>query len=158
MLRRFCLYLQSTTRTTSVWIICCYRSSWSILFFLIGAGVAGYVAYGLRSPAGCRASTENRNGKKALRLGAEDQESARIVAEAEAQARQLQLAIKEEEVQRRKEMDAEAARRRAEVEKIEERLQNRLDTRGAAACNRSTSRERKINQRETKITERETQV
>jgi ribonuclease Y len=89
-------------------------------------------------------------------LGAE-QDAARIVAEAEAQAKQLQLSIKEEEVQRRKEMDVEAARRRTELEKIEERLQNRLDT-AERRLQQIESRERKINQRETKITEREARL
>ena len=79
-----------------------------ILFTLIGAGIAGYLAYKRGREAGMQAEKKRQD---ALRLGAEEQ-AARIVAEAEAQAKQLQLSIKEEEVQRRKEMDAEAARRR----------------------------------------------
>lgn len=125
----------------------------AILFFLIGAGVAGYLAYQRGQTAG--AETEKKR-QEAVRLGAE-QEAARILAEAEAQAKQLQLSIKEEEVQRRKEMDVEAARRRTELEKIEERLQNRLDT-AERRLQQIESRERKINQRETKIQERETRL
>ncbi len=60
-------------------------------------------------------------------------------------------------MQRRKEMDAESARRRTELEKIEERLQNRLDN-AERRLQQIESRERKINQRETKITERETRL
>lgn len=125
----------------------------AILFFLIGAGVAGYLAYRRGQTAGIE--TE-KNRQEGIRLGAE-QEAARILAEAEAQAKQLQLSIKEEEVQRRKEMDVESARRRTELEKIEERLQNRLDT-AERRLQQIESRERKINQRETKITERETRL
>ena len=120
-----------------------------ILFTLIGAGVAGYLAYGRGRLSGVQ--TE-RNRQEVMRLGAEEQ-SARILAEAEAQAKQLQLAIKEEEVQRRKEMDAESARRRAELEKTEERLQNRLDT-ADRRLQQIDSRERNLNKRETKIGER----
>jgi ribonuclease Y len=124
-----------------------------ILFTLIGAGVAGYVAYGRGRRLGVQ--TE-RDRQDALRQSAEDQ-AARIVAEAEAQARQMQLAIKEEEVQRRKEMDAEAARRRAEVEKTEERLQNRLDS-AERRLQQIDNRERNLNKRETKIGEREAKL
>ncbi len=60
-------------------------------------------------------------------------------------------------MQRRKEMDVESARRRTELEKIEERLQNRLDT-AERRLQQIESRERKINQRETKIGEREARL
>ena len=90
----------------------------AILFFLIGAGIAGYLAYGRGQAAG---TDREQKRQESIRMGAE-QEAARILAEAEAQAKQLQLSIKEEEVQRRKEMDAEAARRRTELEKIEEEI------------------------------------
>ena len=125
----------------------------AILFFLIGAGVAGYYAYKRGQVAGIDGEQKRQEG---IRLGAE-QEAARILAEAEAQAKQLQLSIKEEEVQRRKEMDVEAARRRTDFEKSEERVQNRLDT-AERRLQQIESRERKINQRETKITERETRL
>lgn len=124
-----------------------------ILFTLIGAGVAGYVAYGRGRGTGVQTERERQD---ALRQSAEDQ-SARILAEAEAQARQMQLAIKEEEVQRRKEMDAEATRRRAEVEKTEERLQNRLDS-VERRLQQIDSREKNLNKRETKIGEREAKL
>ena len=124
-----------------------------ILFTLIGAGVAGYVAYGRGRGTGVQTERERQD---ALRQSAEDQ-SARILAEAEAQARQMQLAIKEEEVQRRKEMDAESGRRRAEVEKTEERLQNRLDS-VERRLQQIDNREKNLNKRETKIGERETKL
>ncbi len=125
----------------------------AILFFLIGAGVAGYLAFKRGQTAGIETERTRQEG---IRLGAE-QEAARIISDAEAQAKQLQLSIKEEEVQRRKEMDVESARRRTELEKIEERLQNRLDT-AERRLQQIESRERKINQRETKIGEREARL
>ena len=54
-------------------------------------------------------------------------------------------------------MDAETARRRSELEKIEERLQNRLDT-AERRVQQIENRERKINQREGKLNERETKL
>jgi ribonuclease Y len=124
-----------------------------ILFTLIGAGVAGYLAYTRGREAGIKAEKIRQD---AVRQGAEEQ-AARILAEAEAQAKQAQLAIKEEEVQRRKEMDSEAARRRTELEKIEERLQNRLDT-AERRLQQIENRERKLNQRETRCNEREAKL
>ena len=60
-----------------------------ILFTLIGAGVAGYVAYGRGRGTGVQTERERQD---ALRQSAEDQ-SARILAEGDAQARQIQLPI-----------------------------------------------------------------
>jgi ribonuclease Y len=124
-----------------------------ILFTLIGAGVAGYLAYTRGREAGIKVEKMRQD---AVRQGAEEH-AARILAEAEAQAKQTQLASKEEEVQRRKEMDAEAARRRTELEKIEERLQNRLDT-AEQRLQQIENRERKLNQRETRCNARETKL
>ncbi|GIV69074.1 ribonuclease Y [Caldilinea sp.] len=124
-----------------------------LLFTLLGAGLAGYLAYSRGREAGVKAEKERQD---ALRQGAEEH-AARIIAEAEAAARQTQLAIKEEEVQRRKEMDAEAQRRRAELEKIEERLQNRLDT-AEKRLQQIENRERKLAQREQRCNEREARL
>lgn len=124
-----------------------------LLFTLLGAALAGYLAYSKGREAGVKAEKERQD---ALRQGAEEH-AARIIAEAEAKARQTQLAIKEEEVQRRKEMDAEAQRRRIELEKIEERLQNRLDT-AENRLQQIENRERKLAQREQRCNEREAQL
>jgi ribonuclease Y len=124
-----------------------------LLFTLLGAALAGYLAYSKGREAGVKAEKERQD---ALRQGAEEH-AARIIAEAEAKARQTQLAIKEEEVQRRKEMDAEAQRRRIELEKIEERLQNRLDT-AEKRLQQIENRERKLAQREQRCNEREAQL
>ncbi|MBE2240202.1 MAG: ribonuclease Y [Caldilineaceae bacterium] len=124
-----------------------------VLFTLIGAGIAGYLAYSRGREAGIKAENVRQ---EAMRQGAEEQ-AARIIAEAEAAAKQAQLAIKEEEVQRRKEMDAESTRRRTELEKIEERLQNRLDT-AERRLQQIETRERKLNQRESRCNEREAKL
>lgn len=124
-----------------------------VLFTLIGAGIAGYLAFSKGREAGIRGERERQ---EAARQGAEEH-AARIIAEAETSAKQAQLAIKEEEVVRRKEMDVEAARRRSELEKIEERLQNRLDT-VERRLQQIENRERKLNQRETRCNERETRL
>ena len=124
-----------------------------VLFTVIGAGVAGYVAFGRGRNTGIQVE---KGRQDAIRQGAEDQ-AARIVSDAEATARQMQLAIKEEEVQRRKDLDSETARRRTELEKIEERLQNRLDT-AERRLQQIESRERKLSQRESKVGEREARL
>jgi ribonuclease Y len=124
-----------------------------VLFTLIGAGVAGYLAFTRGREAGARAEKDRQ---EAVRQGAEEH-AARIIAEAETSAKQAQLAIKEEEVLRRKEMDVEAGRRRSELEKIEERLQNRLDT-AERRLQQIESRERKLNQRESRCNEREARL
>jgi len=69
-----------------------------VLFTLIGAGVAGYLAFSKGREAGTRGERERQ---EAARQGAEEH-AARIIAEAETAAKQAQLAIKEEEVVRRK--------------------------------------------------------
>ena len=124
-----------------------------VLCALVAGGVAWYLAYRRGQSEGAR---QEKQRQATIRQDAEEQ-AARIVTEADATARQMQLAIKEEEVQRRKEMDTEASRRRTELEKIEERLQNRLDT-AERRLQQIENRERKITQRETKITERETKL
>ena len=61
-----------------------------LLFTLLGAGLAGYLAYSRGREAGVKAEKERQD---ALRQGAEEH-AARIIAEAEAAARQTQLANK----------------------------------------------------------------
>jgi ribonuclease Y len=124
-----------------------------VLAALAGAGIAGWFAFQRGQQAGL---VGERQRQEALRIGAEEQ-AARIVAEAEATAKQMQLTIKEAEVLARKEMDAEAGRRRAELEKLEERLTNRLDSVDKQR-QQIENRERNISKRETKLTERETRL
>ena len=92
-----------------------------ILFGLIFAGIAGFVAYNKGRTTGKESEQQRQNE---MRMGAEEQ-AAHIIATAETKAKQMQLSAKEEEVKRRNEMDAEQDRRRQEVARIEERLQSR---------------------------------
>src|SRR5690606_27374890 len=120
-----------------------------ILFSLISAGTAGYLAYRFGQAAGLKAEQERR---RAIVQSAEDQ-AQRILSEAETRVKEQELALKEEQVQMRDEMEAETSRRRKELERIEERLQNRLDS-AERRLEQLESRERKINQREAKLEQR----
>ncbi|MEZ4558390.1 MAG: Rnase Y domain-containing protein [Caldilineaceae bacterium] len=123
------------------------------LVAIVAAGIAAYLAY----DRGRKSGIEGERQRQAeMRMGAEEQ-AARIIAEAETGAKQLQLAIKEEEVSRRAAMDTEQERRRKELERIEERLQNRLDT-AERRLEQMENRERKLNQRSSKLDQREQQL
>lgn len=123
------------------------------LVAIVAAGIAAYLAYNRGRKSGVEGE---RQRQVEMRMGAEEQ-AARIIAEAETQAKQMQLAIKEEEVSRRASMDAEQERRRKELERIEERLQNRLDT-AERRLEQMESRERKLNQRSSRLDQREQQI
>ena len=123
------------------------------LVAIVAAGIAAYLAY----DRGRKGGIEGERQRQAeMRMGAEEQ-AARIIAEAETSAKQMQLAIKEEEVSRRAAMDTEQERRRKELERIEERLQNRLDT-AERRLEQMENRERKLNQRSSKLDQREQQL
>ncbi len=117
-----------------------------ILFSLLSGGLAGFLFY----KRGIEAGVESEHERQAqLRQGAMD-EASRILADAETKVKQQALAIKEDEMRRRNEMDAELDKRRKELEKIEERLQNRLDT-AENRLEQMENRERKLNQRSSKL-------
>jgi len=120
-----------------------------VLFSILSAGAAGYWAYKRGRGVGMQTEKTRQTG---LLNNAEEQ-AARIIAEAETEAKRQQLAIKEEEVLRRNEMEAEQTRRRKDLERIEERLQSRLDT-AERRLEQIESRERKLNQREGKLDQR----
>ena len=121
-----------------------------ILFSLLSGGIAGFLSY----KRGIEAGIESENERQAqLRQGAMD-EASRILADAETKAKQQALAIKEDEMRRRNEMDAEQDKRRKELERIEERLQNRLDT-AERRLEQMENRERKLNQRASKLDQME---
>ena len=124
-----------------------------ILFGLIVAGIAGFVAYNKGRTTG-RASEQQRQNE--MRMGAEEQ-AAHIITSAETKAKQMQLSAKEEEVQRRNEMDAEQDRRRQEVARIEERLQTRLDA-ADKRLEQIENRDRNLNQRTSKLDKRENEL
>ncbi len=120
-----------------------------ILFSLISAGIAGYFAYRRGQEVGLKTEQERQ---RSIVQSAEDQ-AQRILTEADTRVKQQELALKEEQVQMRNEMEAETTRRRKDSERIEERLQNRLDS-AERSLEQLESRERKINQREAKLDQR----
>ena len=107
---------------------------------LIGAAIAGYVAFKRGSESGGQAERERQQ----LAGQNIEQQAAKILAEAESEARRKELHLKEEEVRLRDEMDAEMNRRRKSLESTEQRLQNRKNSwtnvsiRSMAARRRST--------------------
>ena len=129
---------------------------WIVLVVLVGllsAGGAAYVAYGRGTNAGAQAELVRQ---RESRQSAQEQ-AARILAEAETRAKELQLEAKEEQVQVRNDMEAELSRRRTELERIEERLQNRLDS-AEKRLEQMENRERNLNRRDSAIEKREAQL
>ncbi|MDQ3248141.1 MAG: ribonuclease Y, partial [Chloroflexota bacterium] len=120
-----------------------------VLFSLLSAAGAGYLAYTRGQQKGVQTEQERQTGL----VSSAAEQAARIVVEAETEAKRQQLVIKEGEVQRRNEMDAEQTRRRKEVERTEERLQSRLDN-AERRLEQIESRERKLSQRESKLDQR----
>ena len=115
----------------------------------IGAGIAGYVAFGRGQERGLQAEQARQ---KEL-VDSAQRQSDRILIEAENKIKQQQLALKEEAVRMRDVGEAEMTKRRRDLERTEERLQNRLDN-VDKRMEQLESRERKLNQRETKLNER----
>jgi ribonucrease Y len=124
-----------------------------IAFSVISAGAAAYYAFRRGEQTGI--DTEKERQAK-LRQSAEEQ-AEHIIREAETEVKQMRLVIKEEEVQKRNEMEAEQLKRRKDLERIEERLQNRLDN-AERRLEQMETRERKINQRESKLDQRTAKV
>jgi len=115
---------------------------------LIGAAIAGFVGFKQGNERGGQAERERQQ----LAGQSIEQQAAKILAEAEAEARRQELHLKEEEVRLRNEMDAEMNRRRKSLESNEQRLQNRqeqLDKR----LDQIDAREKKATQRETRLTQ-----
>jgi len=124
-----------------------------VIFSLVSAALAGFIAvtYGRRIGVDVGIEAEKER-QRSIEQNAEDR-AARIIAEAENQVHQQRLALKEEEVQRRNEMEAEQNRRRKELDRIENRLQNRQETLDNR-YEQLESREKKLNQRTSKLDQR----
>ncbi len=120
-----------------------------ILFSLISAAIAGYVAYA----RGKQEGTQTEQTRQANLLQDAKDQASYILAQADTEAKQLRLAIKEEEVQKRKELETEQTKRRKEQERIEERLQNRLES-AERRLEQIEVRERKLNQRQSQLDQR----
>ena len=124
-----------------------------LIFSLLSAAVAGYLAYARGRRTGLQIE---RDRQKAL-LGDAQRRAETILADAETQAKEQLLGVKEEQVRMRDEMETELNRRRKELERIEERLQNRLDS-AERRLEQIESRERKLNQRQSKLDQKATQL
>ncbi len=128
-----------------------------LLAAIIGAGIAGYVAFGRGQERGQEQGQEQglkaEQARQKELVDSAERKSERILMEAENQIKQQQLALKEEEVRMRDAGEAEMTKRRRDLERTEERLQNRLDN-VDKRMEQLESRERKLNQRETKLNER----
>ncbi|MEZ4657700.1 MAG: ribonuclease Y [Caldilineaceae bacterium] len=124
-----------------------------ILFSLISAGAAGFLAYSRGREAG-----EEGEKKRMQELGQSAEERANhVLAEADTKIKQQQLALKEQEVQMRNEVESELNRRRKEIDRIESRLQDRqenIDKR----FEQVESRERKLNQRQSRLDVKEKEL
>lgn len=124
-----------------------------LLAAIIGAGIAGYVAFGRGQKQGHERGLQAEQARQKELVDSAQRQSERILMEAENQIKQQQLALKEEEVRMRDAGEAEMTKRRRDLERTEERLQNRLDN-VDKRMEQLESRERKLNQRETKLNER----
>jgi len=124
-----------------------------IFFALISAGITGYITLKRGHDKGV-AEEKIRQDEV---LESSKNTSARILAEADATAKQQLLQAKEEEVERRRELDSEHRRRRKDLDRTEERLQSRLD--GVETQQKQLdNRERKLNQRDSKLDQRDNQL
>ena len=120
-----------------------------ILFAVVSAGAAAYLSFGRGQQSGIHSEKERQ--LKLQQTG--EEQAARLIRDAETEVKQLQLAYKEEEVQKRNELESEQTKRRKDLERIEERLQNRLDS-AERRLEQIENRERKLSQRESKLDQR----
>ena len=125
-----------------------------ILLVLLASAAAGAGAWYVATKRGMDTGIEmERKRQQGILQGAEEH-AARIVADAETSVKAQMLSLKEEEVRQRTEIDNEAARRRKELERIEERLQNRLDT-AERKLESLEQRDKKISQQQSKLDQRQ---
>ncbi|MCB0091948.1 MAG: DUF3552 domain-containing protein, partial [Caldilineaceae bacterium] len=115
--------------------------------------VAGFFAYNRGRESGVEGEK-----RRMQELGQSAEERAHhILAEAETNIKQQQLALKEQEVQMHNEVESELSRRRKEIDRVESRLQDRqenIDKRFEQIENR----ERKLNQRQSRLDVKEKEL
>jgi ribonuclease Y len=116
---------------------------------LAGAAVAGYYAH----QRGRQAGLDEEKARQRMLLQSAEEQAQRILADADTRIKQQELAVKEEQVRLRDELEAEQIRRRKELERSEERLQSRLDS-VEHKLEQLDARERKLSQREAKSDQR----
>lgn len=95
-----------------------------VLFSLVSAGIAGYVALTRGRQDGIEFEQERL---RSLNQTAEET-AARLKANAETEIQQLRLAAKEEESQSRRKFDSEQNSRRKDLDKIDVRLQSKKES------------------------------
>jgi len=120
-----------------------------LLFSAISAAIAGYLALG----RGRKLGQQAEHDRQAKLLQDAEEQAHHIRTAAETEAKRMTLAVKEEEVKTRNELEGEIARRRKELERTEERLQNRLES-AERRLEQIESRERKLNQRQSQLDQR----
>lgn len=117
-----------------------------VLFSLVSAGIAGFLAFSRGRDTGAESELERQ---RSLNQTAEEN-AARLKAEAETEIQQLRLAAKEDESKARRKFDSEQNRRRKDLDKIEVRLQSTeesLDKRSKQLDDRN----KKLDQRQGKL-------
>jgi ribonuclease Y len=131
---------------------------WQALLVALGlAAIAGGVAWYLALQRGKAEGAAGERTRQAGVIASAEEQAARLLVDADSRIKAQQLALKEEEVRQRTELDNESVRRRKELERIEERLQNRLDT-TERKLETLEQRDKKISQQQTKLDQRETRL
>ena len=123
---------------------------------LIGAAIVGYLIY-YAYRRGLTFGTQQEKERQELAVKSAESQAAQILKEAEAEVQRQQLALREEEVGIRNELDAIRTRQRRDLDRSESRLRNRqeqIDKR----VDQIENRERKLNQRESGLDKRATEL
>ncbi len=125
-----------------VWII-------ALLIFLAAAVVGALAGYLTSRSRQTKALTEAEASLVTAKV-----EANRLLAQAESQAKTVELAAQERKLQVIEEAEQESLRRRRESDRVEERLQRRQEM-ADAKLEQLDSRDRKLNQRQSKLDKRE---
>ncbi len=124
-----------------------------IIVAIILIAVAGWGAWRKGQQRGREAGILAERTRQDGIIHSAEEQAARLLADADTTIKQERLSLKEEEVRQRSEIDAEMARKRKDLERIEERLQNRLDT-TERKLEQLEQRDKKLSQRESKLDQR----
>ena len=123
---------------------------------LIGAAIVGYLIY-YAYRRGMTSGVQQEKERQELAVQSAQSQADQILKEARAEVQRQQLALREEEVGIRNELDAIRTRQRRDLDRSESRLRNRqeqLDKR----VDQLENRERKLNQRESGLDKRATEL
>ncbi len=120
-----------------------------VLIFVLAGVAGGVIGYLLMKSRQLQVRTE----ADALIRNTEN-ESKRIIAEAESKAKSIELAAQQQRVQLIEEAEQELQRRRREMDRSEERVQRRQETLDSR-LEQAEQRNRKLDQRQVKLDKRE---